>query len=73
MPCVVGKSILVSRRALEAIGGIGVLRDYLAEDFLLGRAVRREGFAWRSRPTTWTRPKCANGPAESGTGIAAGR
>ena len=44
MPCVVGKSILVSRRALEAIGGIGVLRDYLAEDFLLGRAVRREGF-----------------------------
>ena len=44
MPCVVGKSILVSRRALEAIGGIGILRDYLAEDFLLGRAVRREGF-----------------------------
>jgi ceramide glucosyltransferase len=44
MPCVVGKSILVSQRALQAIGGIQVLRDYLAEDFLLGRAVRRAGF-----------------------------
>ena len=37
MPCVVGKSILVSRRALDTIGGIGALRDYLAEDFVLGR------------------------------------
>ncbi len=44
MPCVVGKSILVSQRALQAIGGIAVLRDYLAEDFLLGRAVRRAGY-----------------------------
>jgi len=44
IPCVVGKSILVSRRALEAIGGIGSLRDHLAEDYLLGRAVRAAGF-----------------------------
>ncbi|MEX1243908.1 MAG: glycosyltransferase [Thermoanaerobaculia bacterium] len=44
MPCVVGKSILVSQRALQAIGGLAVLRDYLAEDFLLGRAVRRAGY-----------------------------
>ncbi len=44
MPCVVGKSILVSRPALDTIGGIGVLRDHLAEDFLLGRAVRRAGY-----------------------------
>jgi ceramide glucosyltransferase len=43
-PCVVGKSILVSRRALDAIGGIGSLRDYLAEDFVLGREVRRSGY-----------------------------
>ncbi len=43
-PCVVGKSILVSRLALDAIGGIGALRDYLAEDYVLGRQVRRAGF-----------------------------
>jgi ceramide glucosyltransferase len=43
-PCVVGKSILVSRRALESIGGIGSLRDYLAEDFVLGREIRRAGY-----------------------------
>lgn len=43
-PCVVGKSILVSRRALDSVGGIGALRDYLAEDFVLGREVRRAGF-----------------------------
>jgi ceramide glucosyltransferase len=44
MPCVVGKSILVSRLALDAIGGIGVLREFLAEDFLMGRRVRRAGY-----------------------------
>jgi ceramide glucosyltransferase len=43
-PCVVGKSILVSRRGLDSIGGIGALRDYLAEDFVLGREVRRAGY-----------------------------
>src|SRR5262249_10266410 len=44
MPCVVGKSILVSRCALDAVEGIGALREHLAEDFLLGRHVRRAGF-----------------------------
>ena len=44
IPCVVGKSILVSKAALDAIGGIAVLRDHLAEDFLLGRYVRRAGY-----------------------------
>jgi ceramide glucosyltransferase len=44
IPCVVGKSILVSRRALDSIGGIASLRDYLAEDFVLGREVRRAGY-----------------------------
>ena len=43
-PCVVGKSILISRPALDAIGGIGALREYLAEDFLLGLQVRRAGY-----------------------------
>lgn len=44
MPCVVGKSILISRTALNAIGGFAPLRDFLAEDFLLGQHVSRAGF-----------------------------
>ena len=44
MPCVVGKSILISRPALRAIGGLEILRDYLAEDYLLGRAVAAAGY-----------------------------
>src|SRR5262249_53953651 len=44
VPCVVGKSILVSREALNAIGGIDALRDHLAEDYLLGRLVSGAGF-----------------------------
>jgi ceramide glucosyltransferase len=43
MPCVVGKSILISRTSLNAIGGFTPLRDFLAEDFLLGRLVSRAG------------------------------
>jgi ceramide glucosyltransferase len=37
-------SILVSREALNAIGGIEALRDHLAEDYLLGRLVARAGY-----------------------------
>ena len=44
IPCVVGKSILVSREALNAIGGIEALRDHLAEDFLLGSLVSKAGY-----------------------------
>jgi ceramide glucosyltransferase len=43
-PCVVGKSILVSRVALDTIGGLEEVGNYLAEDFLLGVVVRRAGF-----------------------------
>ncbi|MEO8431761.1 MAG: glycosyltransferase [Acidobacteriota bacterium] len=46
-PCVVGKSILMSREALESIGGFARLRDYLAEDFLLGELVRAAGYEVR--------------------------
>jgi len=46
-PCVVGKSILVSREAVGSIGGLGVLRDHLAEDFLLGEAVTLAGLEVR--------------------------
>lgn len=44
MPCVVGKSILLSREALNAISGIESLRDHLAEDYLLGTMVAKAGY-----------------------------
>ncbi|HWZ85937.1 MAG TPA: glycosyltransferase [Thermoanaerobaculia bacterium] len=44
MSCVVGKSILVSRAALEEIGGFPALQNFLAEDYLIGREVRRAGY-----------------------------
>lgn len=44
IPCVVGKSILISREALNAIGGIEAVSDHLAEDYLLGRMVARAGY-----------------------------
>lgn len=43
-PCVVGKSILMSREALEFIGEFRPVRDYLAEDYLLGVEVHRAGY-----------------------------
>jgi ceramide glucosyltransferase len=41
---VVGKSILISRPVFEVIGGFVPIRDYLAEDYLLGVTVRRAGY-----------------------------
>lgn len=43
-PCVVGKSILMSRSALETIGGLEAVGNYLAEDYLLGVTVRKAGY-----------------------------
>jgi ceramide glucosyltransferase len=43
-PCVVGKSILLAREALDAMGGFDALRDYLAEDYLLGKKIRQAGY-----------------------------
>lgn len=45
--CVVGKSILMSREALEAMGGFAPLEDYLAEDYLLGERSRAAGYEVR--------------------------
>jgi ceramide glucosyltransferase len=42
--CVVGKSILVSREALEAMGGFAPLENFLAEDFLLGERAEDAGY-----------------------------
>jgi ceramide glucosyltransferase len=43
-PVVVGKSMLFRRAALVNAGGFGAVADVLAEDHLLGRAVRAAGY-----------------------------
>jgi ceramide glucosyltransferase len=43
VPCVVGKSMALSRRALEAIGGFAAFVDVLAEDQAIGCAVKDAG------------------------------
>ncbi len=37
IPCVVGKSILFRKKDLEESGGFWHLKDYLAEDFMIGK------------------------------------
>ncbi len=43
--CVVGKSMLMSRAALESVGGFRAVRNVLAEDYLLGRKLELAGYA----------------------------
>lgn len=45
VPCVVGKSMAISREALAAAGGFEAFANVLAEDQALGLAVQRAGFA----------------------------
>ncbi|HUP44624.1 MAG TPA: glycosyltransferase [Thermoanaerobaculia bacterium] len=44
VPCVVGKSMAITRRALQAIGGFEAFRRILAEDQAIGLAVKKAGF-----------------------------
>jgi len=39
-----GSTLAFSRRALEAIGGLQVLSDYLADDYELGHRIAQTGF-----------------------------
>jgi ceramide glucosyltransferase len=43
-PCVIGKSMLMSRDALACVGGLASVRDVLGEDYLLGTAFARAGY-----------------------------
>jgi len=45
--CVVGKSMLMPVRALEAAGGFAAVRNLLAEDQVIGMRVRNAGFSIR--------------------------
>jgi ceramide glucosyltransferase len=44
MKFAVGATIAARRRALTAIGGFGRLKDYLAEDFVMGKLVAEAGY-----------------------------
>jgi ceramide glucosyltransferase len=42
IPCVVGKSILFSKKDLEEAGGFWFIKDYLAEDFMIGKLIKQK-------------------------------
>lgn len=42
-PCVVGKSMLFQKSVLDGMGGLGLVRDVLAEDYVLGKAFHERG------------------------------
>jgi ceramide glucosyltransferase len=44
VPCVVGKSMAITRAALRAIGGFAAFTNVLAEDQAIGLAVREAGY-----------------------------
>ena len=43
IPCVIGKSMLMRRCDLEAIGGFDAVRNHLAEDYIIGERMHRLG------------------------------
>jgi ceramide glucosyltransferase len=43
LPCVIGKSMLMSKKDLEAIGGLKSVKDILAEDYVIGDRMHKSG------------------------------
>jgi len=43
MPCVIGKSMLMKKNDLDALGGLAAFKDILAEDFIIGREMDKSG------------------------------
>jgi ceramide glucosyltransferase len=43
MPCVIGKSMLMRKGDLEAIGGFTAVKDLLAEDYIIGQRIHKLG------------------------------
>ncbi len=43
MPCVIGKSMLLKKSDLEAIGGFTAVKDVLAEDYVIGERIHKMG------------------------------
>ena len=43
MPCVIGKSMLMKKDDLQALGGLEAFKDILAEDFIIGREMTKAG------------------------------
>ena len=42
MPCVVGKSMLMKKADLDAIGGLKAFKDVLAEDYMIGKKMQQQ-------------------------------
>jgi ceramide glucosyltransferase len=43
IPCVIGKSIVYRRSELDSLGGLALVKDVLAEDFVLGQTYAQAG------------------------------
>lgn len=43
MPCVVGKSMLMRKEDIEAIGGFRSVKNVLAEDYIIGKKMQKSG------------------------------